>query len=392
MPAPQANLHFNIISRGSGRSAVQAAAYRSGEPLRHEDKEVGPSQKAHDEDIHARSVVEAAAYRSGNVLTQDHDKRYDYTRKQNIFHTMILTPKGAPAWAQDRQSLWNAVEQNENRKNAQLAREAVLKLPRGLTHEQQITLVQSFVSDTWVKQGMVADIGFHDTPASDGGRNPHAHVMLTLRPLNEHGWNQHKNGAHLGIRGRPTKKFPEGRRIEVWSTTRFLKESRTTFERYVNEALEGAGITERVDLRSNKDKGLDQEPEPKLGPHVAAMERRGIRTDRGDEWRGVLRRNALIAYHETMRKQPWARDGDWINNQGWTGVEIATASSSSARQAAAERHEEVRRRLEKEHAEKMAQRNQQLLFQQSLLARKQREQQRQKQAMQQRTITRHRGR
>lgn len=391
-----AEINVSIIQRSDtsyspkGRSAVAAAAYRAGEALKlDKDSPTLKSEegKMDDHERAARSAIAAAAYRAGEELQDTlHHKPFSYTKKHHILYTEILAPKDAPEWATNRERLWNEVEKREKRKDAQLAREVLLILPRELDTTHQIAMVRAYVKDVFVREGMVADIALHAPDAKDGGKNPHAHVLLTMRPLGAEGWHHYKNGAHKGDRDH------RGRPIEHWNKDYTLRHWRTMYEHYLNAALEDAGATWRADLRSNKDKGLDREPEPKLGPHVAALEREGIRTDRGDQWRGVQRRNALIAYHETMRKQPWARDGDHMHNAGWTGVEIATASSSKARQAAAERHEEVRRRLEDQHAQKITQRNQQLLFQQNMVARKQQEQQRQQQRMQQRALTQERER
>ena len=336
MKAPQANIHFNLIRRSNGSSAVAAAAYRSGESLELDGKRVGISK--HEAQEKTQSVVGAAAYRSGEALEQEDVQRFDYTRKTNILHVEIIAPDEAPDWVHDRQSLWNAVEQNEKRKDSQLAREAQLKLPRGLTHEQHVSLVRSFVRDTFVSRGMVADLAFHDTPASDGGRNPHCHVMLTMRGVNADGWEHYKDGG----------------KHQPWNKKARISEWRMTFQDYVNAAFEDAGMEDRVDLRSYKEKGLDKEPQPKLGPNVAAMERDGVRTTRGDALRRTQHRNAMVAYYESMRKQPWARDGDRIHNTGWHGVNVAVASSQSTMKEAGQRHQDVQQRLEQQHAQKMA--------------------------------------
>ena len=77
-----------IIGRGKGYSATAAAAYRAGERIEDE--------------------------RTGEV--------HDYRRRDGVLHAEILAPEGAPAWARDRAKLWNAVEQAERRRDAQLSR------------------------------------------------------------------------------------------------------------------------------------------------------------------------------------------------------------------------------------------------------------------------------
>jgi len=124
-----------------------------------------------------KSAVAAAAYRTGEKITNDFDgETHDYTRKGGVVHTEILLPDHAPVKYADRTVLWNAVEKIEKAKNAQLAREIELALPHELTREQSISLVREYVKAQFVNAGMCADFAIHDT----GGGNPHAHVMLTM--------------------------------------------------------------------------------------------------------------------------------------------------------------------------------------------------------------------
>ena len=129
-----------------------------------------------------KSSVAAAAYRAADKIRNDYDGvTHDYTRKRGVVHTEILLPDNAPPEYADRAVLWNAVEKIEKAKNSQLAREIELALPVELTKEQNIFLVREYVKRYFVAQGMCADIAIHDT----GGGNPHAHVLLTMRPFNE---------------------------------------------------------------------------------------------------------------------------------------------------------------------------------------------------------------
>ncbi len=129
-----------------------------------------------------KAAVAAAAYRAGDRIIDEFDgETHDYTRKGGIVHTEILLP--APAAYADRAVLWNAVEKTKRAKNAQLAREIELALPRELTREQGISLVPEYVKAQFVDVGMCADIAIHDK--LDG--NPHAHIMLTMRPIEQGG-------------------------------------------------------------------------------------------------------------------------------------------------------------------------------------------------------------
>lgn len=132
-----------------------------------------------------RSAVAAAAYRSGQRLYDESQGRWFDYDKPDVVHTEILAPQEptAPAWVFDRQTLWNMVERAEKRVDAQLAREIEITLPRELSREQRVDLVRSFVQEYFVSKGMVADIAIHASSAADGAEQPHAHVLLTLRRL-----------------------------------------------------------------------------------------------------------------------------------------------------------------------------------------------------------------
>ena len=107
----------------------------------------------------------------------------DYTRKRGIVHSEILLPPNAPSDFQDRGTLWNSVEQIEKACNSQLARELEVALPIELSREEQVRLVRAYCSSQFVSRGMCADFNIHDT----GSGNPHAHILLTMRPMDERG-------------------------------------------------------------------------------------------------------------------------------------------------------------------------------------------------------------
>ena len=127
-----------------------------------------------------KSAVAAAAYRSGTKLTNEWDGlTHDYTHKGGVVHAEIMLPVHAPPEFADRSTLWNSVEQIEKARDSQLAREVEVALPRELTPEQQLALVRAYVKDNFVDAGMCADFALHDK----GDGNPHAHILLTIRPL-----------------------------------------------------------------------------------------------------------------------------------------------------------------------------------------------------------------
>ena len=207
-----------------------------------------------------RSAVAAAAYRSGTKLTNEWDgMTHDYTRKGGIVHAEIMLPAHAPPEFADRSTLWNSVEQIEKARDSQLAREIEAALPRELSGEQQLALVRAYVKDNFVDKGMCADFAIHDK----GTGNPHVHIMLTLRPLKENGqWGAKCRKAYdLDENG---QRIPDGKggwknhredttdwndkgNVEIW---------RVAWAAYTNRALESAGRPERIDHRSYKRQGI----------------------------------------------------------------------------------------------------------------------------------------
>ena len=185
------HLFAGVISRGEGHSVVAAAAYRS-----------------------AKRLVDA---RTGEV--------HDYSKRSGVDHAKIITPPGAPAWCTDREELWNRVEAAERRKDSQLARQIDLALPIGLCPAELRELGYEYVREHFTSRGMVVDVAFHDLQ----GRNPHIHLMLTLRTLAGDGF---------------------GKKNREWNSPERLKDWRRGWATTCNRALERAGSSERIDHRT----------------------------------------------------------------------------------------------------------------------------------------------
>lgn len=136
-----------------------------------------------------RSSVAAAAYRTAGRLRDDRQGlEHDYSRKGGVVHSEIMAPDNAPDWMRDRDQLWNAVEAVEKRRDAQLAREIEVALPRELDRGARLELLRGFVQREFVDRGMIADVAIHEGKARDGQSQPHAHVMLTMRELTGEGF------------------------------------------------------------------------------------------------------------------------------------------------------------------------------------------------------------
>jgi hypothetical protein len=239
-----------------------------------------------------KSAVAAAAYRAAETITNDYDGvTHDYTSKRGIIHTEIMLPVHAPNDYYDRAVLWNAVEKVERSKRAQLAREIQLALPLELTREQNIALTREYMQRHFVDAGMCADLCVHDTD----GTNPHAHILLTMRPINEDGtWaDKQKKEYILDSNGDkiydPKKKQYKCKSIPAtdWNEHSMAEKWRAGWADAVNTALEQQNTATRVDHRSFIRQGIEQVPTVHMGVSATQMERKGIRTERGDQNRAI---------------------------------------------------------------------------------------------------------
>jgi len=219
------------------------------------------------------SAVQKAAYRAAVMMKSEYDgETHDYTKKTGIVYRAIMLPENAPVEYNDRSVLWNAVEKSERFVNAQLAREIEISLPIELTKEQNVMLARKFAKEIFVADGMCVDICVHD----NGTGNPHAHIMLTMRPFEEDGsW----GAKSYSVNGRKvsTVDWNEREKAEYW---------RKAWAKYQNAALEKHGYHTRVDHRSYFRQGKEKIPTVHMGAS-SWMEKRGIRTEQGDRNRKI---------------------------------------------------------------------------------------------------------
>ena len=290
-----------------------------------------------------RSAVAASAYLSCSRLYNDYDGiQHDYTKKQGLVWQQIFLPEYAQQEWQDREKLWNAVEEVETAKDSRLAREFVVALPIELNREQQIELLQAFIREQFVSDGMCADAAIHDTD----GHNPHAHILLTVRPLDEQGKWQYKtekeylcmrNGEECGFTAAefqtaqnegwekqyPYKvgkkkvymtpsaaevqgfvradKHPKSTRYgrqnpisERWNSEEQLVAWLKAWADVTNRYLEQYGHDARIDHRSHAERGLSELPTIHEGVTARALEREGIIADRCEINRQIKADNALL--------------------------------------------------------------------------------------------------
>lgn len=292
-----------------------------------------------------RSAVAASAYLSCSKILNDYDGvQHDYTRKKGLVWQEVFLPEFAPSEWKERGVLWNAVEENEKTKDSRLAREFVVALPIELNEAQWEKLLSDFISGTFVADGMCADVAIHNPYPP--GHNPHAHIMLTVRPLDEKGNWQYKtqkeylcvkNGEEQGFTADEFKiaqtegwekqyqykvgrkkvylppseaenhgyerasKHPKSTKFgrqnpiaERWNSEEQLVLWRAAWADVTNRHLERAGHKERIDHRSHAERGLDEQPTIHEGVVARALEKKGIVSDRCELNRQIKADNALL--------------------------------------------------------------------------------------------------
>ena len=260
--------HFNIsmISRGKSKSAVASAAYISCEKIKNEwDGEV-----------------------------------HDYHNKKGLLHSEIFLPENVPIALKDRTTLWNSVELNEKASNAQLARNFIIALPKELSFEENKKLITDFIQENFVSKGMMADLAIHQENDDRNG-NIHAHIMTTVRPLNQDGtWGAKSKKEYVLDEKGEKIKLKSGnyktRKVELtdWNDKGNAEKWRENFARLCNQYLEKNHQEKRVDHRSYKRQGIEEIPTIHLGASASALERKGIETDKGNINREIKKHNFLV--------------------------------------------------------------------------------------------------
>lgn len=270
------SLHIDIISRRTGRSAIQMAAYCSRDKL----------------------------------YSDYTGKSYDYTDRQDLVYHEIILPDYAPDTFRNSEVLWNSVEKIEKSKNARLARTVIIALPKELSHSSHIQMVRQYAQEFFVQQGMCADISIHDK----GDGNPHAHILLTTRSLDRDGkwmckqrknYLLDKNGNR--VRDSVTRQYKLGRSIKTtdWDEPERVEEWRKGWARVCQSWFERCGVSKEITHISYARQGLDREPTIHLGARVKTLEDRGLLTDRSKKNRDIKMRNHerdRLIFREHMEK------------------------------------------------------------------------------------------
>ena len=290
-----------------------------------------------------RSAVAASAYMSCSRMYNDYDGiQHDYTRKHGLIYQEVMLPTMAPAEWKDREQLWNAVEEAKKTKDSRLAREFVVALPIELDKDSNLSLLQNFIQKNFVDMRMCADFAIHDTD----GHNPHAHILLTVRPLNENGTWQYKtekeylcvkDGEEKGFTASEFKdaqkegwekqyrykagkkkvyltpsvaqekgyeridKHPKSTRYgrqnpisEQWNSEEQLCLWRANWADAVNKMLALNQINTTIDHRSFADQGITEQPTIHEGYIAQNMEKKGMIADRCEINRQIRADNKML--------------------------------------------------------------------------------------------------
>ena len=247
------------------------------------------------------SAVAGAAYQAGEKLFSEYDqKSKDHRRKQpEVVYTEILLPANAPPEYADRATLWNSAEEAEKQWNAQLARRFVLALPREVPLEKCPQMLKEYCEEQFVSKGMCCDFAIHDPDPP--GHNPHCHIMLTMRAIDENGKWMPKSRKVYDLDGNGERiKLPSGRwkshkeDTVDWNEQYHAEEWRHGWEIVQNRYLEMSGSPERVDMRSYERQGLDIVPTVHMGAAVCALESKGIETNIGNLNRDIKAANRMM--------------------------------------------------------------------------------------------------
>jgi len=255
-------MQISSVARSAGRRATASAAYRAGERLRDE--------------------------RSGRV--------HNFTQRRDVLHAEIFLPgqyaEAQPAWARERERLWNMAEHAEKRYSARVAREYQVALPAELSAPQRIALARTFAREVSERYRVAVDLAVHAPRPGSDPRHFHAHLLTTTREVTPAGLGA-KAGLDLSARERARRGLTDHRSEYV-----YLRERWATL---ANGALRAAHVDARIDHRSLSAQGLDREPLPAIPLAHLKMEQRGLRSEVAERIRAEHRRRVELRQQRALR-------------------------------------------------------------------------------------------
>ena len=242
------------------------------------------------------SVIAKAAYNTRDKLKDDYyGKTHDYSKKDDLVFSKIFLPEHIPKEFSNREFLWNSVEKIEKSKKSQLARNLLFTLPRELKEEDRINLISEFIEENFTSKGMIADCNIHNPTASDKEEQPHAHILLILREIDEQGkWKPKSRKEYILDENGEKIKLKSGnyksRKVNPndWNEPDKAKEWRENFSEKANEYLAKNNIDKRIDPRTFEEQGREELPQIHLGTSSYQMEKKGILTERGNHNRKII--------------------------------------------------------------------------------------------------------
>ena len=262
------------------------------------------------------SVIAKAAYNARDKLRDEYYvKVHDYSKKDDLVFSKIFLPEHIPKEFSNREYLWNSVEKIEKNKNSQLARNLLFTIPRELNEKDRIKLISEFIEENFTSKGMIADCNIHNPMASDNEEQPHAHILLTLRGIDEKGnWKPKSRKEYILDENGEKIKLKSGnyksRKVNLndWNEPDKAKEWRENFSKKANEYLAKNNIDKRIDPRTFEEQGREELPQVHLGTKSYQMEKKGIQTERGNHNRKIIALNAEVK----KLKEEIAEIGSWI--------------------------------------------------------------------------------
>ena len=250
-----------------------------------------------------KSAVEQSAYISRTTIYSEYYAQTYYPKyTEDLVYTDILLPDNAPERYHDREVLWNSVEAVEKHSKAQLARLYKVSLPNAWSHDIAVRFMQDYINRNFVSKGMCAEYAVHDSVNQDGVHNLHCHILLTMRPILDNGeWGEKQKKIYkYDSQGNKLRK-KNGRydcttvKTTDWDNRENARKWRKDLVDSINVVNEHMGNDEVWEWRSFRERGLDLKPTIHLGEQAAALERKGVHTDKGDYNRDVKTLNSLNA-------------------------------------------------------------------------------------------------